>query len=206
MIFDHGKPYCATAASHQPRHAFVPRSTILKILALSLLIATFFAVSASGQTTWTLVWNDEFNGPRGAAPDPSKWTFDTGGGGFGNGELETYCAAGSNAFPCNASTPNTFQDGNGNLVIEARNINGNWTSGRMKTQGLAQFQFGRIEARMKLPVGAGLWPAFWMLGADITSVGWPQSGEQDLIEWVQGYGPNVTSSTIHGPGYSGATE
>jgi beta-glucanase (GH16 family) len=196
----------ATLASSRSRYAFV-RCTkippkILKALALSLLLAVFVG-KASGQTNWTLVWNDEFNGPSGAFPDSSKWTYDTGGGGFGNGELETYCAPGSNAFPCNSNNPNIFQDGNGNLVIEARNSGGNWTSGRMKTQGLAQFQFGRIEARMKLPVGAGLWPAFWMLGVDIGSVGWPQSGEQDIMEWVQGYGPNVTSSTIHGPGYSG---
>ena len=204
MIFDHGKSCrCATVDSGRSQSAFVPRPKNLKALAFTLLMATFFAASASGQTTWTLVWNDEFNGPRGAAPDPSKWTFDTGGGGFGNGEIQTYCSPGSNAFPCNASNPNTFQDGTGNLVIQARDSGGNWTSGRMKTQGLAQFQFGRIEARMKLPVGAGLWPAFWMLGVDIGTVGWPQSGEQDIMEWVQGYGPNVTSSTIHGPGYSG---
>src|SRR5262249_20847804 len=101
------------------------------------------------------------------------------------------------------SSPSIFQDGNGNLVIQARNSGGTWTAGRMKTQGVAEFQYGRIEARMKLPVGAGLWPAFWMLGTNITSVGWPQSGEQDIMEWVQSYGPSVTSSTIHGPGYSG---
>jgi beta-glucanase (GH16 family) len=190
--------------SSQSRHAFVSFPTMLKTLALSLLWATFLVASASGQTTWTLVWSDEFNGPRGAAPDPSKWTYETGSGSvFGNAELETYCVPTSNTPPCSASNPNIFQDGNGNLVIQARNTNGNWTSGRMKTQGLAQFQFGRIEARMKLPVGAGVWPAFWMLGADITTVQWPQSGEQDIMEWVQSYGPNTTSSHIHGPGYSG---
>jgi beta-glucanase (GH16 family) len=186
------------------RHAVLRASKLLNPLTFSLLLIGFLGARADGQTNWTLVWNDEFNGPKGSAPDASKWTYDTGGGGFGNGEIETYCAPGSNASPCVASNPNIFQDGNGNLVIQARNSGGNWTSGRMKTQGLAQFQYGRIEARMKLPVGAGLWPAFWMLGVDLTSVGWPQSGEQDIIEWVQSYSPNVTSSTIHGPGYSGA--
>jgi beta-glucanase (GH16 family) len=176
---------------------------LLQAFTLSLVLTILFVTRASGQTTWTLIWNDEFNGPRGAVPDPSKWTYDTGGGGFGNGELQIYCAAGSNASPCSTSNPNIFQDGNGNLVIQARNSGGTWTSGRMKTQGKAQFQYGRIEARMKLPVGAGLWPAFWMLGTNITTVGWPQSGEQDIMEWVQSYGPSVTSSTIHGPGYSG---
>jgi len=190
-------------ASSQLRHAAVRGPKILKTVALSLLMITFLVACAGGQSGWTLVWSDEFNGPNGAAPDASKWTYDTGGGGFGNGEIQTYCAPGSSASPCDASNPNIFQDGNGNLVIQARNSGGNWTSGRMKTQGLVQFQYGRIEARMKLPVGAGLWPAFWMLGVDISSVGWPQSGEQDIMEWVQSYGPNVTSSTIHGPGYSG---
>ena len=189
--------------SSRPRHAFVSYATMLKTLALFLFLATFFVAGASGQTNWTLVWSDEFNGSRGAALDPSKWTYETVNGAvFGTGEIETNCAPGSNTAPCSASNPNIFQDGNGNLVIQAINTNGNWTSGRMKTQGLAQFQYGRIEARMKLPVGAGLWPAFWMLGTD--SAPWPQNGEQDIMEWVQSYGPNVTSSTIHGPGYSGA--
>src|SRR5215471_12306232 len=80
-----------------------------KLLALSLLVTTFFVASAAGQTTWKLVFNDEFNGPNGAAPDPSKWTYDTGGGGFGNGEIETYCAPGSNAAPCSSASPNIFQ-------------------------------------------------------------------------------------------------
>ena len=203
MIFDnHDKSRrFATVLSTRSQYAGIPKA--LTALALSLLFPMLFGTKAEAQTTWTLVWNDEFNGPKGAAPDPTKWTYDTGGGGFGNGELETYCAPGSNAAPCSSSSPNIFQDGNGNLVIRARLTNGNWTSGRMKTQGLAQFQFGRIEARMKLPVGDGLWPAFWMLGTDISSVGWPQCGEQDIMEWVQSYGPSVTSSTIHGPGYSG---
>src|SRR5258707_622998 len=74
----------------------------------------------------------------------------------------------------------------------------------MKTEGLQPFQYGRIEARMKLPVGAGIWPAFWMLGSNIGSVGWPTCGEQDIMEWVPHYTPTTTSSTIHGPGYSGA--
>ncbi|MCU1333877.1 MAG: glycoside hydrolase family 16 [Candidatus Angelobacter sp.] len=104
--------------------AFVPGRKLLKALTFSLVLASFFVAKASGQTTWTLVWNDEFNAPRGALPDSSKWTYDTGGGGFGNGELQIYCAAGSNTSPCSASNPNTFQDGNGNLVIQARNSGG----------------------------------------------------------------------------------
>jgi beta-glucanase (GH16 family) len=173
--------------------------------ALALLGAAMavLAAAAPARAQWTLAWSDEFNGPSGAAPDPAKWRYDTGGGGFGNGELQVYCAPGSNASPCSAANTNIFQNGAGQLVIRARNSGGTWTSGRMKTQGAAQFQYGRIEARLRLPVGAGLWPAFWMLGTDITSVGWPQCGEQDIMEWVQQYGPSTTSSTLHGPGYSG---
>lgn len=182
----------------QERALPVPRTcALLAAAALSVLAA---ARPASAQ--WTLVWSDEFNGASGALPDASKWTYDTGAGGWGNGELQTYCAAGSNTAPCSAANPSAYQSG-GQLVIRARNSGGVWTSARLKTQGVAQFQYGRIEARMKLPVGAGLWPAFWMLGTDIGSVGWPQCGEQDILEWVNSYGPGTSSSTVHGPGYSG---
>ena len=145
----HGKTlFRISLTSRRPQYASIFGRKLLQAFTLSLVLTIFFATRASAQTTWTLIWNDEFNGPRGALPDPSKWTYDTGGGGFGNGELQIYCAAGSNASPCSASNPNTFQDGNGNLVIQARNSGGTWTSGRMKTQGLAQFQYGRIEARI----------------------------------------------------------
>jgi beta-glucanase (GH16 family) len=154
---------------------------------------------------WTLVWHDEFNQAAGTVPDASKWSYDAGASGYGNKELEDYCLPGSGTAPCVAGEPNAFQDGSGHLVIEARrNADGQWTSARVKTQARYQFTYGRVEARMKLPVGDGLWPAFWMLGADIDTVNWPQSGEVDILEWVQSYGPTTTSSTSHGPGYSGA--
>ncbi len=152
---------------------------------------------------WNLQWSEEFNDAAGTPPSPDRWTFDTGGGGWGNGEIEIYCAPGSNATPCDASRPNLSQDGKGNMVIRAVKTNGTWTSGRMKTQGKEAFQYGRIEARMKMTAADGFWPAFWMLGDNMKAVGWPISGEQDIIEWVQSYGPSTTSSTVHGPGYSG---
>lgn len=158
----------------------------------------------SSAQVWKLKWSDEFNGPAGAPPDPESWTFDTGGGGWGNKELETYCAPYSKAAPCDPSQPNLYQDGNGNLVIRAVNTNGTWTSGRMKTSGKEAVQYGRVEARMKLAAADGFWPAFWMLGDNMKTAGWPKAGEQDIMEWVQSYGPTTTSSTIHGPGYSGA--
>ncbi len=148
---------------------------------------------------WRLVWSDEFNGAAGSLPDSSKWTYDTGGGGWGNNEEEVYCAAGSNVSPCGTATPNAFLDGNGNLVISAINTNSTWTSTRMKTESIENLQYGRIEARMKLPMGAGIWPAFWLLGSNINTSGWPLCGEMDVMESVPQYGPSKTSSTIHGP-------
>lgn len=177
-------------------------------LTLSAAILLLFAVSAQplSAQNWKLIWSDEFNGAANTYPDSSKWTYDTGAGGWGNSELETYCSVGSNTAPCNGAYPNAFIDGNGNLVIRARRDSfGNWTSARLKTQGLFSFQYGRIEARMKLTVGNGLWPAFWMLGNNIGKVGWPTCGEDDIMEWVDSYGPETTSSTSHGPGYSGGS-
>lgn len=168
--------------------------------------AVFMFVSCTlplNAQNWKLQWSDEFNGAAGTAPDSSRWTYDTGGGGWGNGELEIYCAPGSSTPPCDPHEPNLYQDGKGNLVIHAVNHGGTWISGRMKTAGKVTFQYGRVEARMKLQAAAGFWPAFWMLGDDTGSVGWPGCGEQDIMEWVQSYGASTTSSTIHGPGYSG---
>lgn len=177
----------------------------ISLSAAALLLALLNLGASAPAQTWTLVWSDEFNGPAGSPPSSSNWTYDTGNSGFGNPEIEFYCIAGSNTAPCSTSHPNAYQDGHGNLVIRAiRNSSGQWTSARLKSQGLRQFQYGRIEARIRLPVGDGLWPAFWMLGSNIASIGWPRCGEQDIMEWVQSYTPTTTSSTTHGPGYSGA--
>ena len=188
------------------RRSFANRIVSLMLpLSGALLLLAGSAPGARAQT-YNLVWSDEFNAAAGTYPDSTKWTYDTGNSGFGNPEIEDYCTPGSSAAPCVASQPNAYQDGNGNLVIQARkDSSGNWTSARLKTQGKYQFTYGRIEARMKLPVGDGFWPAFWMLGANINSVGWPQCGEDDIMEWVQSYTPTTTSSTTHGPGYSGGS-
>ncbi len=143
---------------------------------------------------WSLVWHDEFDGK---AIDSKSWTYDLGGGGWGNGESEVY-----------TNRPENARLENGLLVIEARkeqNDKGGFefTSARLKTQGLQTFQYGRIEARLKVPIGAGLWPAFWMLGSNITQVNWPDCGEIDIMEYV-GKEPKVILGTLHGPGYSGA--
>ncbi len=152
------------------------------------------------QQSWTLVWSDDFTGPNGSSPDASKWVFDIGGGGWGNNELETYTSRTENAY---------LQDGV--LVIQALKedytgpdgIARHYTSARLKTQGRFAQTYGRFEARLKLPSGQGLWPAFWMLGGDVGEVGWPQCGEIDIMENI-GREPAIAHGTIHGPGYSGA--
>ena len=173
-------------------------------ITLFVLIAT---LTASAQTTsgWKLVWSDEFNGPAGTLPDPNNWNFDLGNNnGWGNGEAEVYTN----------SPNNVFQDGKGNLVIRAiRDASGGYTSARLQTGSPGasthttdlSWQFGRIEARIKLPFGKGVWPAFWMLGENIGTVGWPTSGEVDIMENFGTFNNNVSTNngTAHGPGYSG---
>ncbi len=162
-------------------------------------------------------WSDEFNGAAQQLPNPANWTYDIGSKdafghqGWGNQELETYCSPSSANLPdCNPHRPNAFLDGNGHLVLRAiRNPDGKWTSARITTRGLREFQYGRIEARMKLPVGTGLWPAFWMLGSDYLTTGWPASGSVTIVENVglrqrtNGLGNSVIRSTLHGPRYFG---
>jgi beta-glucanase (GH16 family) len=150
---------------------------------------------------WELVWNDEFNGPEGSAVDRSKWIPETGGAGWGNRELETYTDR-----PENASIHE------GNLVIKAvaekytgaDGIPRNYTSARLKTQGKFSETYGRFEARIQLPSGQGMWPAFWMLGDDIDQVHWPGSGEIDIMENI-GKEPAIIHGSLHGPGFVGTT-
>jgi beta-glucanase (GH16 family) len=150
----------------------------------------------------TLVWSDEFTNTTSSntAPNSAVWTYETGAGGWGNNELETYCAYGSTATPCSTSTPNSYVGTDGYLHIVAQQpSNGVYTSARMKTQGLFSFNYGRIEARMKLPEGQGLWPAFWLLGANYPSVNWPACGEQDVMEHIDTPSPDWIAGSLHGP-------
>ena len=163
-----------------------------------LVLLLPIAVQAAQPTGWKLIWSDEFNGPNNAAPDPTKWSFETGGGGFGNNELETYTS-----HPVNA------RQHDGSLVITARKedftgadgVLRHYTSARINSKGLFSQTYGRFEARMKLPASKGIWPAFWLLGNDIDSAGWPQCGEIDIMENIGA--PSTIYSTLHGPGYSG---
>ncbi|MFF2842027.1 ricin-type beta-trefoil lectin domain protein [Paenarthrobacter sp. NPDC057981] len=181
---------------------------VLVIVGLTL-VATLIApeppaLAAAGMpAAGALVWSDEFNGPAGTAPDNSKWVHDTGGSGWGNGELQYYTG----------STRNAALDGKGNLAITARRENPEgyschygpcqYTSARLTSAGKFSRTQGRFEARLKLPKGQGMWPAFWMLGNNVFTDGWPTSGEIDVMENV-GKEPGTVWGSIHGPGYSGA--
>ncbi len=198
------------------KRIFIPkRSFACTAFAAALWFAAIDCVDA--QNWKNPVWSDEFNATVPGTPlQKTKWTYDVGSEGWGNHELETYCAAGSSSpAPCDAKRPNAYQDGHGNLVIQAIRTGpdpspvGTWTSARIKTLGLRNFEYGRLESCMALPVGAGLWPAFWMLGS---SGAWPVSGEIDIMENVPatggsggGLGPHVIQSTIHGPSSASET-
>jgi beta-glucanase (GH16 family) len=139
---------------------------------------------------WDLVWRDEFDS---AEIDRENWTFDIGGNGWGNSELECY-----------TDRPENVRIEDGVLIIEAREEeyeNCDYTSARLKTLGLGSWEYGRIEAYIKLPKGQGIWPAFWMLGDNIERVGWPRSGEIDIMEFL-GNDPTTIYGSIHGPGYA----
>lgn len=174
---------------------YIHNTLLISALAIMVAGCEVEAVQTLPDRNFELVWSDEFEGTLGTSPDATKWTFDLGTGqnGWGNNELQTYTQ----------SAQNVSLDGLGNLVITARkDLAGNYTSARVKTQGIFTQQYGRIEARIKTPTGTGMWPAFWMLGSNIDSVTWPNCGEIDIME-QKGKFSNITYGTIHGPGYSG---
>jgi beta-glucanase (GH16 family) len=176
----------------------------------SLQVLLFFSLTATGCgfglhtprptssriAEWVLTWSDEFSAADGSSPDVSKWTYDLGGNGWGNQELQSYTSLRQNV-----------QIQGGNLVITARQENytgadgiaRNYTSTRLKTQGLFSQAYGRFEARIKIPEGQGIWPAFWMLGSNLGTVDWPKCGEIDIMENI-GREPGIVHGSLHGPG------
>ncbi|MET7855594.1 family 16 glycosylhydrolase [Streptomyces avermitilis] len=164
-------------------------------------VAAPTAASSEKVAAAAATFSDTFDGAAGSAVDSSKWKVETGDN-VNNHERQYYTSGNNNAA----------LDGQGHLVITARKDNpGNYqcwygrceyTSARLNTSGKFSAAYGRVEARMKIPRGQGMWPAFWMLGTDIGQVGWPNSGEIDVMENV-GFEPSTIHGTIHGPGYSG---
>ncbi len=146
---------------------------------------------------WVLAWSDEFNGP---AIDTTNWNYETGCTGNGNGEWENYTNGDNSAIQFDAQANSNV------MIIEVRQTGAaaacGYTSSRMTTFGKREFTYGRMEARLKLPQTQGIWPAFWMMGNNIGTVGWPSNGEIDIMEHI-GSLPSTSSGAIHGPGYSG---
>jgi len=170
------------------------------LLAFAVGIGAAVVPAQTGDANWVLTWSDEFDGADGSAPDPAKWVLETGGGGWGNNELEYYTARRTNS-----------RVEKGKLVINAvqekftgpDGVTRQYTSARLKTQKLFAQKYGKFEARIRIPKGQGMWPAFWLLGDDISTAGWPACGEIDIMENI-GSERATIHGTIHGPGYSGA--
>jgi len=165
--------------------------------ALALAALAFLLIGCAEEEPeieYGLIWSDEFEGPAGQLPDPGKWTYDIGTD-WGNLQLEW-----------DSNRPeNVSLDGEGHLAITAieEEYEGQpYTSARIKTKDLFERRYGRFEARVHLPIGQGIWPAFWMLGNDIDEVGWPQCGEIDILEY-RGQEPRSLHGTLHGPGHYG---
>jgi len=171
----------------------------------------------------SIAWSDEFANSTNAnaQPNPNTWTYDVGYQCCGNDELETYCAWASSTSPCNPASPNAYVGTDGYLHIVAQQPTAGtatYTSARLKSQGLFSFKYGRVEARLQIPESQGMWPAFWLLGNNITTINWPACGELDVMEHIDGAntpfgGPGTgaapgydwAQSSIHGTGLNGGT-
>ena len=193
------------------RKVLLAPTSLFVALSIALTFMVNPAADAATKKTLKLLWSDEFNGKKGTLPSSKTWTREIGGGGWGNSERQFYTDKAANAS----------MDGAGRLVITANRISNDYgdligdvpgtedilnrcsecqfTSARMKTARNLSFQYGRIEARIKMPQGIGTWPAFWMLGGDLLDgVPWPECGEIDIMEF-RGDIPDRSTSAIHGP-------
>lgn len=181
----------------------MPRKLIASI-AIASSLSLLLVEPSQGAVTRKLLWSQEFNEAAGTLPNSKFFSFELGGGGWGNKELQWY------------TDDSVKTNGQGQLVITASKIppvneddlpyscfgDCQYFSGRISTQKKISFQYGRIEARIQMPAGEGVWPAFWMLGNNISAKSWPTCGEIDIVE-LRGREPNYSIATAHGPGYSG---
>ena len=158
-----------------------------RVVASLILIAGL--ISAKQGLRHAIEYRLERRVQRGTSINTNNWTYDLGGGGFGNNELEFYTNSPQNAYVSN-----------GLLHIVALTNGSGYTSARMKTQGKQSWAYGRMEARIQIPRGQGIWPAFWMLGTNFPSVPWPACGEIDIMENIGNTSDQGTDhGTIHGP-------
>jgi Glycosyl hydrolases family 16 len=197
----------------------IHRTTTSSSVAKATILSTFWAIVIlmapallKGQTPRTdpgpmpgetLVWSDEFNGKLvPSAPDTTTWAYITGKGESGGEQI--YCKYNSSQPPCDPKQPNSYVGSDGNLHITVwKTPYGGYTSAFLQTKKLKSFQYGRVEARIKLPSGQGMWPAFWMMGDSVSQVSWPKCGEIDILENL-GRQPSRVYGTLHAAGYAGA--
>ncbi len=182
------------------------------IFLITLFCWSVVAIShATPPAGYTLTWSDEFNGAAGTPPNPANWGYDTGAGGWGNSELENYT---NNIANAQIVGDPAATDGSSlaiisidtNPVSTVYNTVGRYTSARINSAGKQSFQYGWMEANIKVPYGQGIWPAYWMLGTNIGSVGWPACGETDIMEQIGSLayqGRNYGS--LHSPGYNSSS-
>ncbi len=167
--------------------------------ALTLLLGAAVPATAAPPAGYALAWKEEFHQGANAVPDPARWNYETGGGGWGNNELETYVNDPPHAH---IVLDAAATDGQALQIQATTDGQGHYFSARLTTKNKAMPQFGYVEARIKLPYGQGIWPAFWMLGGNIDAVSWPTCGEIDILENI-GREPSIAHGSLHGPGYSG---
>jgi beta-glucanase (GH16 family) len=195
-VYYFGDGNAATTASGSIEYTYTTEGTnnfTVKVTAKSSSdLYASKSISITVNHVLAVVWSDEFNTD--GAPDPAKWGYDIGAGGWGNQELQYYTSRADNAVVIN-----------GVLKITAKkeDYSGSaYTSARLLSKGKYEFKYGKVEARAKLPEGVGTWPAIWMLGSDIGTVGWPACGEIDIMEHL-GRDLNKIYGTLHYPGRSG---
>lgn len=196
MQFDH-----TMLSSHLFNSGFVRTGLLL----LAGMAAGTVPAAAAPPAGYTLTWSDEFKQAAGTPPDKAHWSYDTGSSGWGNNELENYV---SDIEHAHVVADPKATDGKALQILITYNgqglEHGNFESARLLTQGKITAQYGYIEARVRMPAGQGLWPAFWMLGSNLSEPGsgWPNCGEIDIMENM-GSKPGWNASSLHGPGYSG---
>jgi beta-glucanase (GH16 family) len=164
---------------------------LLPVAAAVLIACTAITTASPGPaappTEAGYAMYDDFDGPAGAPPNPRYWGYDLGSPGAANNERQVYTN----------SPDNVRLDGQGHLVIEAQKTQNGYTSGRIVTRGRVDMMYGTLAARIKFPAGQGIWPAFWTLGSNMASAGWPESGEIDIMELVNS--GSTYHVTLHGP-------
>jgi len=177
------------------------RPVVISLVVIGLTLGVVAARRSSDASTEPhssrepVAWSDNFSGPRGQLPDPRKWSLETGYG-WGDGELQSYTGR----------RANVSLDGRGHLAITARRERytghdgrtASYTSARLNTQRKFEFAYGNVEARIRMPVGRGLLPAFWAAGSNLDVVGWPEAGEIDVVE-LNGNQPRTVHGTLHMP-------